>query len=297
MILFCGYANRDVVVQLSDMPHAGERLHAEAFNFTDGGMAANAAVAAARFGAETMFVGSVGSDGESKDFLASLGHDGVRSEWTCLDGYLPHAVILVDGHGERSVISQDDSLKTAHLNAVIAGLDRDTEHWIYVDGYRWDEDWLLNPGNLRVVVDVDGVREKRQVLRAAGMASHLLGSQKTFMGTCGFSESELRELADTRGITIIITRGADGLTFLASREATVEMDAFPTDVVDDTGAGDCFAGVYVAALAAGSPSRAAARAASAAASLSCRGLGARSAPRATEIHEFLTTRNASQPQT
>ena len=91
------------------------------------------------------------------------------------------------------------------------------------------------------------------------MASHLLGSQKTFMGTCGFSESELRELADTRGITIVITRGADGLTLLAPGEPTLEMDAFPTDVVDDTGAGDCFAGVYVAALASGSPSRAAAR--------------------------------------
>ncbi|MFL4476472.1 carbohydrate kinase family protein [Paeniglutamicibacter sp. MACA_103] len=292
MILFCGYANRDVVVQVREMPRAGERLHSEGITTMDGGMAANAAVAAARFGAETTFVGSLGVDAASRDFQARLHAENICTNWTSLDGFLSHAAILVDQHGERSVISQDDSLQVSHLQEVLSGLDRDSEHWIYLDGYRWNHDWMVNPGNLRIVVDIDGAQEKAQILRAADAATHLLGSHRTFLGTCGFSETELRSLAEDQGITIVITRGADGLSLFVPGVPTLELAAFPTHVVDDTGAGDCFAGVYVASLAAGSSSEAAARTASAAAALACRGNGARRSPRRPELDRFMTTLSA-----
>lgn len=289
LIFFCGYGNRDLLVRLPALPAVGDRVHAESIKPLDGGMAANAAVAAARFGARTLFVGSVGRDVESEAFLGALHAEDISTEHTSRDGFLSHAIILVDALGERAVISQDDSLEIQTLKDVLARIDPHEGHWVYIDGYRWGSDWLPEPGALNIVVDVDGAKDKEQILRAARASRHLLGSRKTFMDTCGFTEAELEELAGSLGITIVVTRGADGLTLLEPGCEPWHAPAFPAEVVDDTGAGDCFAGVYIAALSAGSSSRDAALAGSGAASLSCRSSGARAAPRAHEVHALLET--------
>lgn len=290
-IYFCGYGNRDLLVRLPTLPSAGERVHAKSIQPFDGGMAANAAVAAARFGARTHFVGAVGADVESTAFLAALHTEGISTDHTSREGFLSYAVILVDGLGERAVISQDDSLDTSRLARFLARIEPGAGHWVYIDGYRWDRDWLIESNGLNVVVDVDGAVEQEHIVRAARASRHLLGSHKTFMNTCGFSEQELGDLAESFGTTIVVTRGEAGLTLLEPGSAPWHAPAFPVQVVDDTGAGDCFAGIYIASLAAGTSSREAALTASSGASLSCVSRGARAAPRAKEIHALMATAN------
>lgn len=290
-IYFCGYGNRDLLVRLPTLPSSGERVHAKSIQPLDGGMAANAAVAAARFGARTHFVGAVGTDPESTAFLAALHAEGISTDHTSRDGFLSYAVILVDGMGERAVISQDDSLDTTRLARFLAQIEPEADHWVYIDGYRWDREWLIEPDGLNIVVDVDGTVEKEHIVRAARASRHLLGSHKTFMNTCGFSEQELGDLAESFGTTIVVTRGDAGLTLLEPGSEPWHAPAFPAQVVDDTGAGDCFAGIYIASLSAGISSREAALTASGGASLSCLSRGARAAPRAQEIHALMANVN------
>lgn len=286
-IFFCGYGNRDLLVTVPSLPTVGNRVHARSIQPMDGGMAANAAVAAARFGARVSFVGSVGTDAESRAFIGSLRAEGIATGHTKEDGFLSHAVILVDALGERAVISQDDSLETSQLVAFLAGLDPKDGQWIYIDGYRWKTDWVPAPGQRNIVVDIDGAQDREQVMRAAKASRHLLGSRKTLVDTCGFTEVDLKECADNLGITIVMTRGSEGLTLLEPGHDPWQIPAFPVDVMDDTGAGDCFAGVYIASLADGASIREAARTASAAASISCRSSGARAAPGIDEVLALL----------
>ena len=69
MIVFCGYANNDVTVHVPHVPVLGERVQATAISQIDGGMNANAAVSAARMGAQVIFAGAVGPDARSTEFL------------------------------------------------------------------------------------------------------------------------------------------------------------------------------------------------------------------------------------
>lgn len=287
VIVFCGYANRDIVIQLDELPRVGERLHARFIRQHDGGMAANAAVAAARFGATPTFAGVVGPDVESLEFLAGLQREGVSTGWTRTDAYLTHAVILLDDNGERAVISQDDALTVGDLRQVLNQLDRTQQHWVYVDGYRWDSEWVPTDPPASLVVDIDGCVEADQVIRAARAATHLIGSSRIFHDACGFTIEELEELAATEATTIVVTRGAQGLTLLEPGCQPLNIPVRSVSVTDDTGAGDCFAGVYLAELARGASSVEAATTSADAATLSCRQPGARAAPTRRELTDFL----------
>lgn len=288
MIAFCGYANRDVIVRLDALPASGERRQARSIALYDGGMAANASVAAARLGAEAVFAGVVGSDLESAQFLAALEGEGVSTTWTRTDAFLTHAVVLLDRHGERAVISQDDALTTRDLEVVFDRLRHGHGHWLYVDGYRWDQPTVWHT-EARVVVDVDGCVTAAEIRNAAATAVHLLGSRSTFEDTCRLTVEDLQEMSRLEQTTIVITRGADGLDLLEPGLPVRHVPAIPVEAVDDTGAGDCFAGVYVAELAQGRTAATAAATAAAAAALSCTRSGARASPGRDELDHFLST--------
>lgn len=80
---------------------------------------------------------------------------------------------------------------------------------------------------------------------------------------------------------VALTQGARGCTLLA-RERRTRIGVFRTREVDATGAGDAFAAAFLYALATGAPPRAAARFASAAASIAVEGLGDAALPRLGE---------------
>ena len=72
---------------------------------------------------------------------------------------------------------------------------------------------------------------------------------------------------------VVITLGGDGCVALADGQS-IEVDAFPIEVVDSTGAGDAFVGALGVALARGDELTTAIRYAAAAGALACRHLGA-----------------------
>lgn len=122
MIVFCGYANNDVTVHVPHVPVLGERVQATAISQIDGGMNANAAVSAARMGAQVIFAGAVGPDARSTEFLESLEADGVDTSWSPRDAFLSTAVVLIAQDGDRSIISQDDPNDAERIGVVVTRL-------------------------------------------------------------------------------------------------------------------------------------------------------------------------------
>jgi ribokinase len=89
------------------------------------------------------------------------------------------------------------------------------------------------------------------------------------------------------GVTVIRTLGADGAE-LAQETGLSRYPARAVDVVDTTAAGDCFVGVFAAALDRGLPTEQAIARAIAAASLCCTKKGSQSSlPHRREIDDFL----------
>jgi sulfofructose kinase len=93
-----------------------------------------------------------------------------------------------------------------------------------------------------------------------------------------------------------VTRGADGYDWMDASGTLHFQPAFKIAVRDTTGAGDTFHGAFAWALTEGYADAECARLASAAAALSCLGLGARSGlPDRCDLDVFLTRQGAAAP--
>ncbi|MFC3999351.1 carbohydrate kinase family protein [Nocardiopsis sediminis] len=302
MILFCGYANVDVVARVPALPTGGDRVHATAIDHRHGGMGANAAVAAARMGAHAAFGGAVGTGPADREFLAALAAGGVDTAWCHTDAAVATAIVLVTPDGERAVISRDDDLDAARIATGARRLAARGGGWLYLDGYRWpgaaralaDAD---PEGRVSPFVDLDGCADPEAARTALTCARHAVAGRAQLDALFGPGEDTADALAVRHGTVLITTDGANGWRLSGPGGETARGPAFPVDAVDATGAGDCFCGAYLAGLDAGLAPATAARRAAAAAALSCTVPGARGAPGRRAVEALLSAHPDTAPPT
>ena len=278
MIVCCGYVNVDLSVRVPRLPSDGARVQATAMERQAGGMAANAAAAAAAFGAEVAFVGTVGDDPDGRWLVDDLADRGIDVTGVASDRRTTHCLVLVAPDGQRAIISEDDHLRPADLRSAY---DRAaaTAGVLYLDGYRWPAAaTVLNAGGSRPVIvsDLDGCESLDGLHAAARTVDHLLCSRSHFAQLVGTPAAEdvARVLARDAGTAVVLTDGARGWWAVAGGQERSGA-ALPVEAVDTTGAGDAFCGAYLAEIERGAGVFDAARAANAAAALSTTGAGAR----------------------
>ena len=104
-VIVVGSVNIDLVVTGRTLPAPGETVIGGRFAQHHGGKGGNQAVAAARLGATTSFVGAVGDDDFGRSARAALEAERIDvSELRTLpDQATGVALILVDAHGENSI--------------------------------------------------------------------------------------------------------------------------------------------------------------------------------------------------
>lgn len=258
-------------VGIDDVPAGFDRL---SFRTHLGGKGANQAVAASRAGADTAFLGMVGTDHREYGVLDSLRDAGVDTGGVAVAAVRTgRAYVLVDGSGESYVISVEganDRVDTAFVreryDAVRAAEVLLLQNELPVAPM----DWLLG----RLDDEPDGPTVVLDPAPAGGVGP-LLAHQSVDVVTPNDVEYRaLRaDLGDFDG-TVIRTRGARGVEV----EGGESFGVAPPDVdpVDTTGAGDTFAGYLAARLAAGDALREAVATAVVAATLSVREEGAQS---------------------
>lgn len=289
MIVFCGYANNDVTVHVPHVPVLGERVQATAISQIDGGMNANAAVSAARMGAQVIFAGAVGPDARSTEFLEALEADGVDTSWSPRDAFLSTAVVLIAQDGDRSIISQDDPNDAERIGVVITRLAAAGGGRLFLDGYRAGFLQEELPGSVSLVIDLDGCQNKAAALRAFALADHVVVGRALWEGEFGIGFDQWQALAAEHSTHLLVTDGSRGWTLATPDGEVTSEPAVVVDVVDAVGAGDCFGGTYIAFVDAGRSPVDAARLAGASAALACATAGPRGCPTRDELDSFTAT--------
>ena len=304
-VIVVGSVNIDLVVTAARLPGPGETITGGRFSQHHGGKGGNQAVAAARLGATTCFVGAVGDDAFGRQAGAAMEAEGVDlSELRTLPGETTGvALILVDAAGENSIAvasGANAALTPEHVRASLAA---------------------LAPGDGDVVlvgheIPTESAHEALSLGRASGAITILNPAPATGIAAATLaladvltpSEGELAVLAggvgdagDTRGGPAVagavgaetgvagavgrlrsagfsgaclVSQGAAG-ALLATAAGTMVVPARPVQAVDTVGAGDTLNGALAAGLASGLDLAAAARRAVAAASLAVTREGAR----------------------
>ena len=104
-VVVVGSANLDLVANLDHLPMPGETLIAIGYAEYPGGKGVNQAVACARMGAKTAFVGCVGNDDAGTLLRSVLEGEGIdTSHLRTVDVPTGRAFINVDSHGENAIV-------------------------------------------------------------------------------------------------------------------------------------------------------------------------------------------------
>jgi ribokinase len=297
MLLVFGSINLDLCFRCQRLPQAGETVLSEGVLLSPGGKGANQAHAAQRYGVPTQLVGAVGDDAFAEPALQCLRHSGMALDTVQrLPGATGLASIGVDAQGENQIlVAPGVNLKLRHEAVSDALLRRCGA--VLLQGETDPAQSLALLEHARRL----GLSTLFNNAPAQDLSPRLLRSLDVLIvnahelqrsaASCGIKQGGpmdwLAELSDRHGLTVLLTRGAGGVA-ARSGGRTLQLPAYPVEVVDTTGAGDTFAGVFAAARCEGRGLQDALSRAVVAATLACSRAGAQqSQPGRDEIEARL----------
>jgi ribokinase len=283
MITVFGSINVDLTFCLQHLPAVGETVLTQEVTQSVGGKGANQAIAAARDGAATRFVGCVGSDSfgvSGRTTLADLGID--VSGLKTVPGATGLAAVWVDGGGRNqiAVASGANGAVTAEALArqvigpdtlVVLQMETPAAEVAAAIGY------AARLGAKIILNLAPALPLPTAALRQVNI---LVVNEQEAAALCGFLKLPHAEatdqtvaLAQALRNTVIVTLGPEGVIG-ADGDRVWRVEALPVVAVDTTGAGDCFVGVLASTLTRGATLAEAMRRAAVAGSLACTVVGA-----------------------
>jgi ribokinase len=267
--LICvGYISIDYMVRIGQVPQPGERSASQSIEKMLGGPAANVAAFAAALGepldVSVEMVTHLGDDVDSLWALEELAAKGIDASGALQQqgGRLSRCIVLVEGTGQRTIINEPFNVPLEFLARHLShSASEDTPACVHFDGFHLSaaeqvSDELHSAGYL-LSLHSAGLSPSGQTLKDA---ERLLATFDLLVLTHDvFSQmirtapkiqdhpSRIFECASKlRCKALLVTRGAQGAVLLRPEEAPVTCEAPKVDVVDATGAGDAFAGIFLA---------------------------------------------------
>lgn len=290
----------DCVLKLDHRPRPNERQPVLDSTWQGGGKVSTGLVAAARLGARTAIVGTIGDDLYGKAVCAEFRREGIDCDRLLIrpNTQTSMSVILSDEEtrGRNILFTRDVRLNmTAEEFDPSIIDDCDYFYFAHFDPAMLKGARYAAKHGVTVFMDSDNLREGEEVLPNLHLTDYYIASEELYHHLFGVpsDESAIREtcirLQQVNHGVVIFTFGAKGLIG-ADSEGVFKIPAYEVEVVDTTGAGDVFHGAYLAALVRGKDGREAAAYASAAAAVKCTCIGGRAGiPDARQLDAFIRT--------
>lgn len=292
MIIVFGSINLDLIFPLPHLPAPGQTVLGPTMTIEPGGKGANQAVAAARDGARVVFAGAVGRDALASDALALMrATDMDISRIATADSATGCAAVCVDPAGRNLIAVASGANRAARQSQVEnALLGPDTTVLLQMEVPRGETEALIRrakAAGCRVVLNLAPAGPlDDDVLRALDLLVVNEHEAAFLAGQLGCA-ADAAGLHAVLAVDVVVTLGENGVA-AATATGALRLPARCVQVLDTTGAGDCFTGVLVASLDRGLALPAALRRANAAAGLCCTRRGTQgSMPMAVETDAAL----------
>jgi len=258
-VLCIGDVMLDVVVQIANKINYGGDTPSK-ISTHGGGAAGNVAAWASVAGAPTQIVARIGSDPAGIAVISEFDSMGVVHKNLVVEGtHTGVVVVLVDPNGERTMFPETGANAGLTLSDLpdLSGFEA-----VYLSGYSLLDE-TSRPGVLQMI---DAINEKDLPIffdpaTVGGMSQVPIDEVRSWlplMNTLLMNEEEAIFLSGEIALeaalntlllsapTVIIKRGSQGATAKSRRGHIVAVPAVSKTVIDTTGAGDSFAGGYLA---------------------------------------------------
>ena len=256
-VIGLGALNYDVLYAVERIAKGGEEVGITDVKKAPGGSAANTIVALARLGVDVGFVGIVGNDEEGELILEEFRKEGVETRLRKEEGYTGAAIAFVDAKGERALYilpGVNDRLCMENIDMEFIDRAKFLHTSSFVSKEQLDMQCELareiksklsfSPGmlcfNYKLEDLVELIERSEVIFLSIREFKSLLKGEDYEKGA---------ELLLNVGAKIVcVTLGERGCYVADTTGESHLIDAYPTDVVDTTGAGDAFAAGFLFAL-------------------------------------------------
>jgi ribokinase len=258
MLLVFGSINVDMAFDAEVLPQAGETVMGNGYRISPGGKGANQAHAARLDGSATTLVGAVGNDAMAEMALQALTTAKVDlSHIQRLNGQTGCAAIVVDGQGENQIVVapgvnlaaradhvSEDVLAKANVLLLQMETDYSQNTALALRARQLGCPVVLNnapakPLGVDLLQALDVLIVNQSELT---MTTQILGIRASDPGVL------VQTLAQRFSFNVVLTLGGQGLIACQPGQLPLMLPALIVPVVDTTGAGDTFSGVFAAAL-------------------------------------------------
>lgn len=256
-----GSINVDSILHIKRLPQPGETIGMQSFSKAAGGKGANQAVAAARSGAQTHFVGCVGDDSNGDFMMKQLNDNNINTDNIRISSGSDtgQAYILLQESGQNSIIVQAGAnfelteTDIKHSSKTIQESDfvitefetpMDTSLQAFQLAHQAGKKTILNPAPANTEIPADLLSMTDLIVPNETESELITGIKITDEKSMAASV----EYYERFGIkNVIITIGEHGSYVSLNGEGKI-IPAFKVKAVDTTAAGDTFIGALSAIL-------------------------------------------------
>ena len=246
-VVVVGSANLDLVATLDHLPKPGETIVAQSYAEHAGGKGVNQAVACARMGARTAFVGCVGNDDAGVFLRGVLENEGIDTAMLrVVDMPTGRAFINVDSRGENEIVVVSGAntqvgiaqnplqLPTSHVLLMQLEIPLTTVVAALAAARRSGAVTVLNPAPYKSLTE--------DILSLIDV----IVPNETESAACGGTNALL-----TAGVATVVTTLGEKGAVINSASGEINIAPHKVVAVDTVGAGDAFIGALSAELARG----------------------------------------------
>ena len=259
-VVVLGSLNVDRILQMDRVPEPGETLALNNQDMAGGGKGANQAIAAARSGAQTSFIGRVGADENGKFMLQQLVNSGVTTDLVAVDedAGTGQAFVMVEKSGENRILIYGGAnaqlsadvkkaqTQIAAADLMVAQLETpvETTQFAFQMAKELGVKTILNPAPAVAKLPAELLKNTDVITPNETEVEILTGIAVTDEAAMLKAAQRLHDLGVA---TVIITLGSKGVFYDDGVQHGI-VPAFKVRAVDTTAAGDTFLGALSSEL-------------------------------------------------